>query len=98
MGLKSMTALSPTPARLSLLRTAKAGYVVHWPEIDPPWTSLELPGESAREVTKRVQQQIDAGWLAVTGEVVQHFGRRVRPTLTGEALLIEHTAKAGPTD
>jgi hypothetical protein len=88
-----VTVLSLTPARLSLLRAAKAGQVVHWPEIDPPWTSLELPGESAREVTMRVQQQIDAGWLMVTAEVVQHFGRRVRPTAVGEALLSEHTPK-----
>jgi hypothetical protein len=89
-----MTVLSLTPARLALLRAAKAGHVVHWPEIDPPWTSLELPGESAREVTKRVEQQVEAGWLMVTVEVVQHFGRRVRPTAVGEALLSEHTRKA----
>ena len=89
-----MEALYPTKTRLALLRQAKAGHVIHWPEVEEPWTSLESPGETARAVTARVEEQIRAGWLKVTDEVVQHFGRRVRPTAAGEAVLAEYTQNA----
>ncbi len=96
----SLFGLRVTGRRLALLRAARDGHVVHWPAVDgftAAWTALERPGHAAAAaaVTARVQEQITADWVRITDEPHRLFGRKVRPTVAGAALL--RAADAGST-